>query len=197
VTGAEEGKTPAPVRIAIREPREEFCLAMLYQNPELGRLAADLDEDLFSLSENRELFRRWRSNMPIDPESDDEGDSWLREHYRKVRETRLYMSETAQVEAAFVDCVARLETARMKAVKEASALALAEGEVGVRPGHVASIAHARLEAGNHEDASEDDQATTLASQLLKDMEAGLLFHRRQSEGARPDQSGSRSTQQTP
>ena len=82
----------------------------------------------------------------------------------------------------------------MRAVKEASALALAEGEAGVRPGQVASIARARLGAGSTEDATEDDEADAVASQLLEDMEAGLRFHRRLIEGSRSDQPGQRSTQ---
>ena len=96
------------------------------------------------------------------------------------------MSETAEAEAAFLDCVDRLEQVRMRAVKEASALALAEGEAGVRPGQVASIARARMGAGNSEETSEDAETENVASQLLEDMEAGLRFHRRLIEGSRPD-----------
>lgn len=177
-----------------REKREEYCLALLYTMPELAHLATDVPEELFSLSENRELFRRWWANDPPSPESE-EDDFGLADHYKEVIGTRLGITETAQAEAAFLDCVARLEQARMKSVKEASALALAEGEAGVRPGQVASIALARLEAGTNEDAFEDDEAEAVASLLLKDTFAGLnLYRRDEPTPANPDP-GIRSSQQ--
>jgi DNA primase len=166
---------------ARRAPREEFCLALLQSVPELAGRGQQLPVDLFTLSENRELFRRWLGAEVI---TEEDGDLW--EHYQNVSGTRLLMSETAQAEAAFLDCVDRLEQVRMRAVKEASALALAEGESGVRPGQVASIARAKLGAGSSEEAMEDGQADAVASQLLDDMEAGLRFHRRLIDGARSD-----------
>jgi hypothetical protein len=75
----------------------------------------------------------------------------------------------------------------MRAVKEASALALAEGEAGVKPGQVASIARARLGAGEPEEADADEQAELVASQLLEDTENGLRLFRRLIEGSRTDQ----------
>jgi hypothetical protein len=164
--------------------KEEFCLALLYREPALAHLGAELSENLFSLSENRELFRRWQRGESV--QEDDEG---LWEHYLDVIGTRIPVSETAQAEVAFLDCMGRLEQARMRAVKEASALALAEGEAGVRPGQVASIARSKLGAGMPEDAEVDAEAEAVASQLLEDMEAGLRFHRRLIESSRPDQVG--------
>jgi DNA primase len=166
--------------------REEFLLALLYREPALAARGADVAEELFSLSENRELFRRWRASQAVTEE-----DSWLWEHYQEVLQTRIPLSETAQVEVAFLDCVDRLEQVRLRAVKEASALALAEGEAGVRPGQVASIARARLGAGTEEDAVEDAQAEAAASQLLEDTENGLRLFRRLIESSRSDQSGPR------
>jgi hypothetical protein len=110
----------------------------------------------------------------------------------------LLVTETGEVEAAFSSCVALLEKARMRSVKEASALALAEGEARVRPGQVASIALTRLEAGITEDASEDDEAEAVASLLLKDTVASLNLHRRDGQtSADPDHSGLRSSRQNP
>jgi DNA primase len=188
---------PALPRPRMRVPGEEYCLAMLYRMPEIAQLGADVDEELFSLSENRELFRRWRANEPV--REDVEEDYELLEHYREVLETRLIVTETAQVEAAFSSCVSLLEKARMRAVKEASALALAEGEAGVRPGQVASIALARLEAGNGGEALEDVEAEeAVASLLLQDRFAGLNLHRRGDHtAADPDRSGAHTSRQTP
>ncbi len=191
-----EASAQAPRRL--NAPREEFCLALLFQVPELGRLAAGLPEltdDLFSLSENRELFRRWQKGEPPNEENDSE-EPWVLEQYAKVLATRIPMVETSQAEEAFLDCVARLRTARMKFAKEASAMALAEGESGASPGQVASIARARLEAGESKEADLDIQTETLASRLLQDMEAGLQFHRREIEGFRPEPAGQASDQDT-
>jgi DNA primase len=174
--------------VTIRAPagvpkaREEFCLALLYRAPELRRLGEGISESLFGLSENRELFRRWRDDLPV---HEDESELW--EHYQAILSTRIPFDEMGQLEKALLDCVERLQRGTIRAVKEASALALAEGETGVRPGRVASIARARMGAGIAEETGEDGQAEAVASQLLEDMEAGLRFHRRLIEGSRPDQ----------
>jgi hypothetical protein len=82
----------------------------------------------------------------------------------------------------------------MKAVKEASALALAEGEASLStglsregPGQVAAIAKAKWEAGTPEEASEERLDEIVASQLLQDMEAGLRFHQRLIDSSRGTQ----------
>ena len=190
--------TPAqPVRL-LASPREEFCLAMLFQVPEVAQLAADdadINEDLFSLSENQELFRRWQKGQP--PTEETEGDSpWVLDQFRKVLATRIPAHETSQAKEAFLDCVARLRTARMKFAKEASAMALAEGEAGVPSGQVASIAQARLEAGESKESDMDIPAELLAAQLLQDMEAGLLFHGRVIEISHPKSTAQDSNQET-
>jgi DNA primase len=157
----------------LRAPREEYCLALLYRSAGLRPLAEQLEDELFGLSENREILRRWRLNEAIHEE---DGAIW--EHFQRVQETRIPTTETSELEEAFLDCVARLRLARMKAIKEASALALAEGEARTRPGQVASFAHSQLGPGSLEDATADESTREVATQLLDDMEAGLRFHQR-------------------
>ena len=191
-------KTPGQPGRQLSAPREEFCLALLFQVPEIANLTADLtdfNEDLFSLSENRELFRRWQKGEPPTEETDQD-DPWVLEQYTKVLATRIPVRETSQAEEAFLDCVARLRTARMKFAKEASAMALAEGEAGAQSGQVASIARARLETGESKEADLDIQTDTLASQLLQDMEAGLRFHGQVTEGSFLDSAKPDSNQDT-
>jgi DNA primase len=172
-----------PLRAA-SSPREAFLLSLLFQRPDMADRGKELTQDLFYISENRELFRRWQASEPV---LEEESELW--EHYQAIIGVDLPIIETEEAEKAFLDCVQRLEHAKIRAVKEASALALAEGEAGVRPGQVASIARARMEAGNSEETSEDAQTENVASQLLEDMEAGLRFHRRLIEGSRPDHVG--------
>src|SRR5581483_3049388 len=97
----------------VRSPREEFCLALLYRHPELAAEAVDIDPEWFTMSENRELFRRWSAGQEVTEE-----DPALWEHYQRVLGTLIHVSDTEAVRAAFLDCVARMEQARMKAVKE-------------------------------------------------------------------------------
>lgn len=183
-------QAPKPEEKPVRSAREEFCLAILREHPELAEKAPALREDLFTLAENRELYRRFRSGQEVP-----EGDPGIWEQYQRILSTAVHVHDTEAIEAAFLDCVARLEQARMKAVKEASALALAEGEADLsmdpsregRPGQVAAIARARWEAGAKEEAFEERPDEILASQLLQDMEAGLRFHRRNIDTSRGNQ----------
>ncbi len=184
--GAGPASTAKPAATA---SKEAFALALLYNVPALRTLGEEVDEYLFALSENRELFRRWR-----DMELVLEEEGALYEHYVAVTGTRIPFTETEQLERALLDCVERLRRYTIRTVKEASALALAEGEAGVRPGQVASIARARLGAGTAEELEEDHEASAVASQLLEDMEAGLRFNRRSIEGYRPDHTGSPSAE---
>ncbi len=169
----EEAEEASNVRSrARRAPAEEYCLAMLYRVPEVEPLSERLDEQLFSMSENRELYRLWLRKEPIGE------DSPVWEHYSHVFGTRLLFAETSEAQAAFLNCVDRLEEVRMKSVKEASALALAEEEAGIRPGQVAAIARTRWEAKDAEDATDDAPESAVADRLLEDMAAGQRFHQR-------------------
>jgi DNA primase len=180
--GSETPQTLAPRFNPSTAARESYLLTLLHRVPALADHGRALDEELFYISENRELFRRWRVSEPV---SEEESELW--ELYQVVMQSNLPIIETNEAEKAFLDCVLRLQHAKIRAVKEASALALAEGQAGVRPGQVASIARARMGAGNAEETSEDDATAFAASQLLEDMEAGLRFHRRPIEGSRSDQ----------
>jgi DNA primase len=184
-TPTREGSAPVVSSMKVRAGTaagEAYLLSLLHRVPAVAERGRELDEDLFDISENRELFRRWRLSEEV---SEEESELW--ELYQAVMQANLPVIETNEAESAFLDCVLRLKHAKIRAVKEASALALAEGEAGVRPGQVASIARARLEAGNAEETSEDEATAIAASQLLQDMEAGLRFHRRLIEGSRSDQ----------
>jgi DNA primase len=172
---ASSGETSSAASVAprasFRSALEEFCLALLHKAPELRDQGIVIDADLFRLSENRELFARWLDEQPVR-----EGEA-LREHYERVIETRTPQVEMGRAELAFVSCVARLEKARIKAAKEASVLALAEGEAGIRPGEVATIALERLEAGKLEDGQEDGTPEAAVSTLLlRDTSLNQLLH---------------------
>ncbi|HXH21658.1 MAG TPA: DNA primase [Dehalococcoidia bacterium] len=185
--------TPSPSPRVTRAPREEFALALLRRHPHLAEIGREYSDEVFTLAENRELFRRY-----LRGEEATEEEIWLWEAQKRIDSTLVHVTELEAVKAAFSDCLARLEQARMKAVKEAGALAIAEGEASLSsgpsrrgPGQVAAIAKARWEAGPNSEAPEDgqDEASPegLASQLLQDMEAGLRFHQRLIDSSRGNQ----------
>jgi hypothetical protein len=100
-----------------------------------------------------------------------------------------------KAEEAFLSCVAGLEKARIRAVKEASALALVEGEAGVRPGDVASIAREWLEAGRTEPEEADTPEGAVASLLFEDTRVGLtMFKHAEGRDVRSDQTTTRPVQ---
>jgi DNA primase len=186
-TAAGERSAPPVTSVRVRDgtsAREAYLLSLLYRVPSLAEQGKELSDDLFYISENRELFRRWRESEAV---AEEESELW--ELYQAVMVSNLPIIETNEAENAFLDCVQRLQHAKIRAVKEASALALADGEARVRPGQVASIARARLGAGDDEETIEDEATALAASQLLQDMEAGLQFHRRLIEGSRSDHQG--------
>jgi hypothetical protein len=169
---------------AFRNSLEEFCLALLQRDPQLRDSGLSLEGGLFTLSENRELFERWRNGEPI---AEDEP---LWEHYQKIVATRTPQVDTGQGQAAFLSCVARLEKARIKAAKEASVLALAEGEAGIRPGQAAAIALERLVAGEPEAAGDDSTPeSALSTLLLRDARLNRLLHGSGAENRSPPGSG--------
>ncbi len=53
--------------LSVSNPREEYCLAMLLQYPELRSECTMLSPDYFERTENRELFLQWQQNP--DPET--------------------------------------------------------------------------------------------------------------------------------
>jgi DNA primase len=64
------GRAKAPeaesVRSASSSPKEEYCLALLLQHPELKRRDEGLTEEHFENSENREIFIAWRHSDKIE-----------------------------------------------------------------------------------------------------------------------------------
>jgi DNA primase len=57
---------PQPVRSLVSSPKEEYCLALLLQHPELKRQEEELLPEYFENSENREIFIAWQRNAKIE-----------------------------------------------------------------------------------------------------------------------------------
>jgi DNA primase len=56
----------APVPSSFSSPREEYCLALLLQHPELKSQDEGLLPDYFENSENKEIFIAWRQSAKIE-----------------------------------------------------------------------------------------------------------------------------------
>jgi DNA primase len=57
---------PKPTRSTVSSPKEEYCLALLLQHPELKRQEEGLRQEHFENSENREIFIAWQGNAKIE-----------------------------------------------------------------------------------------------------------------------------------
>jgi len=57
---------PQPVRWLVSSPKEEYCLALLLQHPELKRQDEGLRQEHFENSENREIFIAWQGSAKIE-----------------------------------------------------------------------------------------------------------------------------------
>ncbi len=156
--------------------REEFCLALLVRHPQLRQQGLALTDDLFSLSENRQLLQTWR-------EAADESalrESLLEElhpHLERILSKNLPPFDATQAEKALTDCVGRIEQRKLELAKAASSLAVAEKEQELGAARLAEDAHRLLQG---EASSEDgpDGGTVGASIVVRDMEAGLELHGR-------------------
>ncbi|MFH1651449.1 MAG: DNA primase [Chloroflexota bacterium] len=120
-----ENKIDRVVRQVTTAPREELCLTLLLQYPELRAAGAELDPEYFQSSENREVLRAWQRN----PDVTALGESLepaLREHLERLRNRE---SPGGQVQSKFDDVVARLRLDFYRRMAEGSG---AGGDEAVR-----------------------------------------------------------------
>jgi DNA primase len=174
---------PAPVRPArLRgEPAEEFCLALLLRSPELRREGTALSSELFLLEEHRAIFSAWREE-PDTESIRDKVPQELLPHLDGIVRRELPVLEGTQLGKAFQDCVARIESRRLSAAKQASAAALADPDVQehMRAAVEEAFVLQRTRSGGTQEgdpSSEDDtRASELATTLVEDNEMGRRLH---------------------
>jgi len=111
----------------ISDPREEYCLALLLQHPELKDKSEDLLPEYFESSENREIFTTWQQ-VKKTSSLKDELDTALHEEVDTLMNKSLPAN---QIERKYVDCVLRLQEKYLKSleIKRAEIFAL-EAESG-------------------------------------------------------------------
>jgi DNA primase len=179
-TGSEPALRPAP-----REPREEYLLALLLRYPALRGQGQALSPDLFSLSENRQLFEAWR--MAAGQEVEDAMEETrrllpeeLHGHLESVLARDIPPFQAGEAERALEDCIWRMEQRKLELEKLASSLALAESEQEVGPARLAKLARS-IQEGTLPSSQEADSTLEAATALVEDTEAGIRVHRRPLE----------------
>jgi DNA primase len=190
---SEEPDAGAPIRRVPREPREDYLLTLLFRYPTLRGRGAALSPDVFSLSENRELFEAWRTApaaeaeevadavRPLLPEE-------LHGNLENVLTRKIPPFQPGEAEKALEDCIWRMEQRKLELEKLASSLALAKSEEEVGAARLVELARS-VQEGTLPPSQEADRALDAASALVEDTEAGIRVHRRPLERARKKAKG--------
>ena len=174
---------PAARQPLRREPAEEFCLALLLRHPELRLEGNDLSPELFLLGEHRAILSAWTETPEIEPLRQ-ALPAPLHEQLDRILAKDLPVLEGAQLRAAFLDCVRRIEVRRLSAAKRASAAALTDPDVQQYMSAAVEQAIALQSAEPPESAASIERntpASELAASLIEDTEMGRRLHQISAE----------------
>jgi DNA primase len=182
---AEDAGSQPALRPAPREPREEYLLTLLLRYPVLRGQREALSPDLFSLSENRQLFEAWRNAAGQEVEDVMEEvrrllPEELHGHLENLLARKIPPFQAEEAGKALEDCIWRMEQRKLELEKLASSLALAESEQEVGPARLAGLAMS-IQEGTLPSTQEADFTLEAATALIEDTEAGIRVHRRPLE----------------
>ena len=122
-------KTPEPkpsvaraLRPLVSNPREEYCLSLLIQYPELKGRQEDLSPEYFESSENREILTAWQEANDLSSLKENL-DAAIHEHLDTIISRSL---PSTNLEQRYADCVLELrkQYLRNREAKKAELLAL-------------------------------------------------------------------------
>jgi DNA primase len=126
------GPRPAAVTHALRplgsNPREEYCLALLLQYPELKGRQEELSPEYFESSENREILTAWRETDDLQTLRENL-DLAIHEHLEAIINKDLPATKNNS-EQRFIDCVMEL---RKKYLRSLAARKAESGDAGADP----------------------------------------------------------------
>lgn len=162
---------------AVRDRKEEFCLALLFRYPQLRPDGEAFDPDLFAHSENRALFETWTAHAEDADSFEQSLTSDLRPQYERIIAAGLPAYDDDNVIKALRSTVWAIEQQRLRLAKRASAAVLADiaAEGGAQ---VAERARAAWQSGTAEVAYTADGEADPAAAFVDDMEAGRRVHQR-------------------
>ena len=118
-----EVATMTPFQQLGKDPLEEFCLAILIQNPDLIKLSTSLRTEHFHRMDNREAFTSWSKGSTIESEGED-----FKSRIEYLAKKVLPPSDIKEKAAALKQCISRLEERRLRWLKEEESLHIAELE---------------------------------------------------------------------
>jgi hypothetical protein len=97
----------------MRNPVEEYCLALLLQYPELSNAAQELSVEHFENPVNREIFAQWRC-YGDNTEMKKQIAPSLLEHLDYLLGKPILEQTTSKQQYALSDCVLRLQERKLK-----------------------------------------------------------------------------------
>jgi DNA primase len=169
---------PQPVH---REPREEYCLALLLRYPDLREKGLAVDDDLFSLTENRQVLQAWR-RTPDETGLRATLPEELHEQLDRIRGKTIPDFDRDEAERALANCLWGIEQRKLEIEKQASTLALADSQDKIGSTRLIELATPSGDREGEPSASTPDigeeMAREAADLLTEDTEVGQRVHRR-------------------
>jgi DNA primase len=142
------GFTPVVPTLSSSNPLEQYCLALLFQYPELKSESTELSPDYFENTENRELFTKWYDCDDVS-KLEDSLDNVLKEHLNNLlcRAFPSIITDNESVRRATMeDCVIRLQERRLRNLESKMQELLAiEAEIGGAAAGLAKLEEQGLE----------------------------------------------------
>jgi len=135
-------KATTPLRFPLSNPREEYCLTLLLQHPELKDLSQYPSPEYFQNSENREIFIAWQKTNDISSLKD-ELDPAIWEHFDYLKNKTLPTNGT---EERYANCVLLLREDFLRGLVTKTEAALTiERELGGTKAELAKFKEQGLE----------------------------------------------------
>jgi DNA primase len=118
---------PLPATPVSSHPLEEYCLALLLQNPWLQDRGVAISPEHFEGTENLEIFLAWL-NTPAIETLRENLDSGLHDHFDSLANRTLPPASERERETALSDCTRRLWEQRLRRLKSLEEALLSEAE---------------------------------------------------------------------
>jgi DNA primase len=134
-----------PARSASSSPKEEYCLALLLQRPELKRRDEGLKEEHFENSENREIFIAWRQSDKIE-EIRERLEPAIHEHLNSLLNRQLLSNN---LEQKYAQCALDLREKFLRNLKNKQEAVLAlEAQAGGTAAELAKLEELGIEVNS-------------------------------------------------
>lgn len=153
---APQTNAPMAVRAHLEKSEllEDYCLALLLHEETLRLAGAQLRPDHFLSTETRALFETWRDEPDRLLDHEALGPD-LAERLEDVLATTLPPMKEAQAQAAFAQCLRRLEERRLRDLKMHHRLRFVQEEQELGANELAARAYARWQEEQQADDAED------------------------------------------